>query len=92
LQKKCAACVHTDLGPDGEPLLPGPSPEECIAPSGLRQLVALWLSIGPDLQEAVAAFPKLPDAVKAGIVAMVRAASGGRRAASTEREDGSDCG
>ena len=84
LRKKCAVCVPCDSGPNGEASLSGEPPEETIAPIDLQQLVELWYSIGPDLREAVAAFPELPDAVKAGIVAMVRVALGNERAGESE--------
>jgi hypothetical protein len=32
--------------------------------------------IGPELREVVEAWPKLPEAIRAGILAMVRASSG----------------
>jgi len=59
--------MHTDAGSNGEPLLPGASTEEPSMPCGLRQLVALWHSIGPELQEAVTAFPELPDPEPSGL-------------------------
>ncbi|MBN2563450.1 MAG: hypothetical protein JXQ75_21225 [Phycisphaerae bacterium] len=36
-------------------------------------------NLSPDLQDVVNAWPSLPDAIRAGIVAMIRAAKGGKK-------------
>ena len=86
LQRKCAVCVPCDSCPDGEASLSGAPPEETITSIDLQKLVELWYSIGPDLREVVAAFPMLPDVIKAGIAAMVRAASCSRSSGTDERQ------
>jgi len=38
-----------------------------------RQALEIWRSLSPELREVVQGLPDLPEAVKAGIVAMVKA-------------------
>ena len=48
------------------------------ADDGIRSSATGALPADPDLAAVVAAWDRLPEAVRAGIVAMVRAAGGGR--------------
>ncbi len=41
-----------------------------------QEMARLWQSLPPELREVVQALPDLPGAVKAGIIAMVKVASG----------------
>jgi hypothetical protein len=52
-----------------------PHRKDCFVPHPLR---AEPIPLSGELAEVVAAWPKLPEAVRAGIVAMVRAAKGER--------------
>src|SRR5262245_10116968 len=54
---------------------PGPPTSEQVRPSTATQIATRMLPDDPDLAAVVAAWPGLPDAIRAGILAMVRAAS-----------------
>lgn len=47
-----------------------------IPPGELQNLAEFWNSLTPELRGVVLALADLPEAVKAGIVAMVKAAAG----------------
>ena len=60
----------TPLNPEGKA-----NSEKCAAPGAAVQIDNSTLD--PDLQTIIDRWPALPDAVKAGILAMVQASSGG---------------
>ena len=76
LHEKCAHIVHIakEDAPDGaasnvRPNSEEPSPEDLEA-------VEIWRALTPELRAVVKALPELPQAVRVGITAMVRAATG----------------
>ena len=87
MHEKCAHIVHIAEGDAADGAAPNvrPSPEEA-SPEDL-EAIKTWRTLTPELREVAMALPELPQAVRAGITAMVKAAQTAEYAPETERKD-----
>jgi len=72
LHEKCAHSVHLST----LDALPENSSNAENDPSERPEAIQIWRSLTPELRRVVRSLPRLPEPVKAGIMAMVEASGG----------------